>query len=238
MELPLTALKNGESGKITLIGANPGRGRRGRGFQKRLMDLGLTPGTEVTVVKSAPFRGPVEIRVRGSFKALPGEPTELIMEMHEYKVPHLKTVFNQTWFRLKEFIKLAFPLIIVSSLVIKMMEVSGFLEPISAVLTTGWLGLRPEMGIALIFRILRKELTLITLATLLGTTNFGRLLTPVQMVVFTLITMLYIPCIATIAALVKEFGWKKASFITVFETIHAIFVGGIAFRILLFLEVL
>jgi len=235
LELPLTALKNGESGKITLIGANPGRGRRGRGFQKRLMDLGLTPGTEVTVVKSAPFRGPVEIRVRGSFKALPGEPTELIMEMHEYKVPHLKTVFNQTWFRLKEFIKLAFPLIIVSSLVIKMMEVSGFLEPISAVLTpltTGWLGLRPEMGIALIFGILRKELTLITLATLLGTTNFGGLLTPVQMVVFTLITMLYIPCTATIAALVKEFGWKKTSFITVFEIIHAIFVGGIAFRIL------
>jgi len=34
------------------------------------MDLGLTPGTIVTVVKSAPFHGPVEVRVRGSRLAL------------------------------------------------------------------------------------------------------------------------------------------------------------------------
>jgi len=71
LELPLTALKDGESGIITSIKANPGRGRGGGwGFQKRLMDLGLTPGTKVTVVKSAPFRGPVEVHVRGSRLAL------------------------------------------------------------------------------------------------------------------------------------------------------------------------
>jgi len=33
---------------------------------QRLMDLGLTPGTKVVVVKSAPFKGPLEILVRGS----------------------------------------------------------------------------------------------------------------------------------------------------------------------------
>jgi len=52
------------------------------------------------------------------------------------------------------------------------------------------------------------------------------------MVVFALVTMLYIPCIATIAALVREFGWKKALFITVFEIIFAIIFGGIALRVL------
>jgi len=52
------------------------------------------------------------------------------------------------------------------------------------------------------------------------------------MIVFSLVTMLYIPCIATVAALVKEIGWKKAMFITVFEIVFAIFVGGIAFRLL------
>ncbi len=69
---PLTALKAGETAMIVSIGLNPQRGRwgRGRGFAKRLMDMGLTPGTEVTVVKSAPFRGPVEILVRGSRLAL------------------------------------------------------------------------------------------------------------------------------------------------------------------------
>jgi Fe2+ transport system protein B len=32
--------------------------------------------------------------------------------------------------------------------------------------------------------------------------------------------------------LVKDFGWKKSLFITVFEIVFALLVGGIAFRIL------
>ena len=71
MELPLTALKDGESGIIISIKSSSGWGSgRGWGFKKRLMDMGLTPGTKVTVVKSAPFRGPVEVHVRGSRLAL------------------------------------------------------------------------------------------------------------------------------------------------------------------------
>ena len=172
---------------------------------------------------------------RLAFKVLPGEPTALIMEMHDYRVPHLNTVLKQTWFRLAEFIKIAFPLIIVGSLAIKLAEVFGFLEPIATVLspvTVTWLGLPAITGITLIFGILRKELTLVMLATLLGTTNFAQVLTPVQMVVFTLVAMFYIPCIATIAALVREFGRKKALFITVFEIVFAVILGGVALRLL------
>jgi Fe2+ transport system protein FeoA len=73
-EVPLTALKDGEIGIIISVKAGHGRGRgrrRGRwGFEKRLMDMGLTPGTKVTVVKSAPFHGPLEILVRGSRLAI------------------------------------------------------------------------------------------------------------------------------------------------------------------------
>jgi len=172
---------------------------------------------------------------RLAFKTLPGEPTALIMEMHDYRSPHLKTVLKQAWLRLAEFIKIAFPLIIAGSLAIKLAEVLGLLEPISNVLspvTVVWLGLPVITGITLIFGVLRKELTLIMLATLLGTTNFAHALTPVQMVVFTLVAMFYIPCIATIAALVREFGWEKAFFITVFEIVFAISLGGVAFRLL------
>ena len=177
---------------------------------------------------------------RIAFKSLPGEPTALIMEMHEYRMPHIGTVLKQTWFRLEEYLKIAFPLIIVGSLTIKSVEVLGLLEPIQLALspvTVWWLGLRSEVGITLLFGILRKELTLIMLATLLGTTDFGAVLTPVQMIVYTLVVMLYIPCIATVAACVKEFGWKKAIFITVFEIIFATLVGGVTYRILLLLGV-
>jgi ferrous iron transport protein B len=172
---------------------------------------------------------------RLAFRVVPGEPTALIMEMHDYRWPHMKTILKQTWFRVAEFIKIAFPLIIVGSLVLKMTEVSGWLETVASVLspiTVVWLGLPAIAGITLIFGVLRKELSLVMLATLLGTTNFALVLTPVQMIVFTLVAMLYIPCIATIAALARDFGWKKALFITVFEIVFAVLIGGIALRLL------
>jgi ferrous iron transport protein B len=173
---------------------------------------------------------------RLAFEVVPGEPTALIMEMPDFRWPHMKTVLKQTWFRVAEFIKIAFPLIIVGSLALKLAEVSGLLEPITTVLspvTVVWLGLPAITGITLIFGVLRKELALIMLATLLGTANFGQVLTPVQMIVFTLVAMFYIPCIATVAALLKEFGWKKALFITVFEIAFAIILGGVALRLLM-----
>jgi ferrous iron transport protein B len=172
---------------------------------------------------------------RLAFKVVPGESTALIMEMHDYRWPHMKTILKQTWFRVAEFIKIAFPLIIVGSFVLKLAEVLGVLENVAEVLspvTVVWLGLPAITGITLIFGVLRKELSLVMLGALLGTTNFALVLSPVQMVVFTLVAMLYIPCIATIAALIKDFGWKRSMFITVFEIAFAILVGGIAFRIL------
>jgi ferrous iron transport protein B len=174
---------------------------------------------------------------RIAFKALPGEPTGLIMEMHDYRVPHASTIAKQTWFRLEEFIKMAFPLIIAGSFVIKLVDILGLLEPIANILspvTVVWLGLPAITGITLIFGVIRKELTLIMLATLLGTTNFGQALQPIQMIVFTLVAMLYIPCISTIGALVKELGLRKAAFITVFEIAFAVVIGGLAYRVMLF----
>jgi len=172
---------------------------------------------------------------RLAFKALPGEPTGLIMEMPDYRLPHLKTVLKQTWFRLAEFLKIALPLIIVATFTVKLFEEAGLLEAVNTVLspvTVRWLGLPEAVGVSLIFGVLRKELALIMLANLLGTTDFSYVLTPIQMVVFTIVSMFYIPCIATIATCVKEFGWKKSFFLTVFEILFALALGGVVFRVL------
>jgi len=172
---------------------------------------------------------------RIAFKVIPGEPTALIMELSEYRIPHFKTAATQAWFRLEEFIKAAFPLIIAGSFVIKLLDMFQILGVVSELLspiTVLWLGLPAVTGITLIFGILRKELTLVMLATLLGTTNFSAVLSPTQMVVFTLVTLFYIPCISTIGALIAEYGWKKAIYVTLFEVCFAILLGGIAYRIL------
>jgi ferrous iron transport protein B len=147
----------------------------------------------------------------------------------------MKTVFRQTWLRSKDFITMAFPIIIVGSFFLKLIQVVGLDGPISAVLSpviVGWLGLPAITGIVLVFGVLRKELTLIMLVALLGTANLASVLTPLQMIVFTIVVMLYVPCIATIGALVKEFHWKRASLITVFEIFFALAVGGVALRLL------
>ncbi len=168
-------------------------------------------------------------------KFLPGEATELIMEMPDYRRPHLRTVILQTLFRLREFVYIAGPFVIISGILIEAAHLAGWLNPIANFLspiTVKWLGLPAITGILLIFGILRKELILVMLATLIGTANFIQVLTPVQMFTLALVSMFYIPCIATIAALWKEFGWKKALGISFFEIIFALICGGLGLRLL------
>ncbi|MBU0744058.1 MAG: ferrous iron transport protein B [Gammaproteobacteria bacterium] len=168
----------------------------------------------------------------------PGEPTELIMGMPSYKLPNMKAIAFQTWFRLKEFIFIAGPIVIISGILIEGASLLNLLAPISNFLspiTAGWLGLPPAIGILLLFGILRKELILVLLASILGTTNFILVLTKTQLLILALVSMLYIPCAATIAALYKEFGWKKTLLITFLKIALAIIVGGLALRVLNFI---
>jgi ferrous iron transport protein A len=74
LEKKLSQLRPGETGVIVSIQAltiqHRHHRRHGWGFQRRLEDMGLTPGTRIMVVKSAPFHGPIEISVRGSRLAI------------------------------------------------------------------------------------------------------------------------------------------------------------------------
>jgi ferrous iron transport protein B len=168
---------------------------------------------------------------RIAFKVLPGEPVGLIMEMPLYKRPLIKNIALKTWSRTRDFIYIAFPIIIIGSILLEALRLSGFVNYIveaSNPLMSGWLGLPAVASIPLIFGVLRKELTLIMLSELIPLDS----LTPVQMVVFSLVIMLYIPCVATIATCKREFGWKKALGIALVDIALALFIGGIAYRIL------
>ncbi len=59
----LRELPAGSSAKVKTV--------HGQGvISKRLMEMGLIPGTEIRVVKSAPFGDPIQIRVLGYSLAL------------------------------------------------------------------------------------------------------------------------------------------------------------------------
>lgn len=171
-----------------------------------------------------------------AFKALPGEPVGLIMEMPPYKKPSIKNIAMKTWSRTKDFIYIALPIIVTGSVMITASDSLGFMDYIvkaTSPLTRGWLGLPAVASIPLIFGILRKELALILLENSLALKGMALGdLTAIQMIVFSLVAMIYIPCIATIAACTREFGWKRALTITVIDITLALFLGGVAYRLL------
>jgi ferrous iron transport protein B len=172
---------------------------------------------------------------RLAFKVLPGEPVGLIMEMPPYRTPMLKAVLKKTWARTKDFVYVAFPFIIGGSILLQFLSVTGLIWVIAdfmTPLTSSWLGLPSMAGIPLVFGIVRKELTLVLLADLAGTFDFSKILTPVQMLVFAIVTMIYFPCLATMAALAREFGLKRAVAVAAFDSILAVLVGGLAYRLL------
>ncbi len=172
---------------------------------------------------------------RIAFKVVPGESVGLIMEMADYHVPSPKVILKQTWARTKSLIMIVFPTYIIGSAVVQALFAFGVLNPINAALTpitVGWLGLPAMVGILLIFGIVRKEMTILALAVIAGTTDFGSVLSPVQLIVLALVSMLYIPCLATIFTLASEFGWKKSVAMTLSEIVLAIAIGGVAFRLL------
>ncbi|MCF7971655.1 MAG: ferrous iron transport protein A [Methylococcaceae bacterium] len=55
----LKDLAIGDKGRIT------GFNKQGRAYRKRLLAMGLTPGTEFSIVRFAPLGDPVEITLRG-----------------------------------------------------------------------------------------------------------------------------------------------------------------------------
>ncbi len=170
---------------------------------------------------------------RIAFKALPGESMGMIMELHSLRLPSKRVVLAQTWARVKSIVYMVFPIYISGGTILAVMHMAGFLQPIEALLTpitVNWLGLPSIVGVLLLFGTVRKELVVVMPAILFGTTNLATIFTPIQMIVLAFVTMIYVPCIATIGMLKREFGWRKALYIVIFEISFAIFLGGIFFR--------
>lgn len=145
----------------------------------------------------------------------------MILEMPSYKMPSFKTMVRKIWFRLREFIVIAWPLLMVGSVLLSVLEFLELAELINRILspfTSGLLGLPQEVGIPLIFGILRKELTIIMLVQALGTSDFGSVMTGGQMMVFTVFSLFYVPCLATLGILRSVIGNRGMLFTLFFNT--------------------
>ncbi len=144
---------------------------------------------------------------------LPEVSPGLLMEIPEYRRPTWVNVARKSWHSLKEFIVVAWPILILGSLVLSLLKYFGFESYVNEACRpfTTLLGLPAVVGVTLLFGIMRKELSLIMLTEALGTTHITQALSLAQLLTFTIFVLFYIPCAATIAALSREIGWKGAA---------------------------
>jgi len=151
----------------------------------------------------------------------------LIIEIPPYRPPYMNMVFKKVWFRAKDFIFRAWPILIIGSMFFSLLKVFNLEDSINSFLAPfikGVLGLPPVVGITLIFGILRKELSMIMLMAALGTTDISSSMSVGEIVRFTIFVTFYIPCLATIIYTWRNFGGRFAILAALFNTFVATFL--------------
>lgn len=168
---------------------------------------------------------------------LPEDTPGLIMEVPPYRVPTAKNVINKAWFRMREFVVEAWPVLIAGSAVLALLNYFDFATVFNLLVrpVTWVMGLPAEVGIPLIFGVLRKELSLVMLSQALGTANFDVVLTSTQMTVYATFVMFYIPCLATLAVLKRELGTRAMLYITALTVVVAMLAALVVRGVMVFL---
>jgi ferrous iron transport protein B len=163
--------------------------------------------------------------------------TPFVMEMPPYRIPPFRYVLHNLWVKAKQYLQKMGGIILLASMLIWFLKyfpdpnhaidksflasIGKFIEPIFSPLGFDW-----KMVIALLAGISAKEVVASTI--LLLDINFTNL-TAVSFMVFTL---LYIPCVAVIAAVKKESkSWKWALILTAYTIVAAYFFSWLVIRI-------
>jgi len=168
-------------------------------------------------------------------RVMKSEPSSLAIEIPELSIPRPRNVLYKTFVRVKDFFVIAFPILLAGSLILELLTQYGLLDMIVgpfSPFTVGFLGLPAVIIIALIFGVLRKEMSLQMLVLLFGTTQLSTVLAPDQLFVFALIMATYMPCLAAFAVMAREFGLKDTLKVTAASITLAFMLGGVAHLIL------
>ncbi|MGV8146451.1 MAG: FeoB small GTPase domain-containing protein [Alkaliphilus sp.] len=166
----------------------------------------------------------VGILLSGLFvnKILPGKAEPMLLEIPNLLVPDRKTVFKKIMMRTRSFILegatpmilgVLFAAFIVETNALK--HVAIYIEPI----IVDWLGLPREATIGLILGVIRRELAVLPLIEM----N----LTSLQLLVGSVVALFYLPCLAVMGVLIKEFRPKIALLIGGSTFVVAFVVGGL-----------
>jgi ferrous iron transport protein B len=160
----------------------------------------------------------------------PGEQVGMILELAPLRRPKTGNIFRKSWMRIREFLIIAMPLLLITSILLGTLQYLGVVAGVQPMLApvSGWLlGLPPYATTALIFGIFRKEMALETLVILSGTANLNTVMTTLQLYIFAIVSVLFIPCISTIAVLSREMGLRIALLVSFYTVAIGIGIGAL-----------
>lgn len=160
----------------------------------------------------------------------PGEQFGMIVEMPPLRKPKGSFVLQKSWLRIKEFLFIAMPLLIVTSVFLGLFQYFGVVDAFQSLvapITVSLLGLPAYASTALLFGVFRKELAFETLAVLAGTANLGSVMTSVQLYTFAIVSVLFVPCVSTVAVLYKQLGAKIAILTSAYSLVLGLLIGAL-----------
>ncbi|MDK2932774.1 MAG: ferrous iron transport protein [Clostridiales bacterium] len=161
-------------------------------------------------------------------KVLPGESSDLLIDLPPLRIPRVSNVLKKTYTKSKMFILEATPLFALGALLISIMQFTGFLNRIQEViapLIIGWLKLPKEAATAFIMGIVRRDFGAA------GLTDLA--MTPEQVLVSLVTITLFVPCVASIMVIFKERTKTEAALIWGGSFIVAFLVGGLLAQIII-----
>ena len=152
---------------------------------------------------------------------LKGFSPELIVEIPPYRLPSLKAWRNKLWFRIKDFLLEATPLVLGGILLVNLLEAFGILSGAANLLSPifeGILGLPAAAAVPVVMGIFRKDIAMGLLIPLH--------LTAAQTLTAVVVLAMTFPCIATFVVLWKELGAKRMLQSSLLMLISAIATGS------------
>lgn len=158
-------------------------------------------------------------------KMLPGQSTDLLIDIPPVRVPLASNILRKTSLKSKHFLLEAGPMFALGSVIVSILNYTGGFAKISqffAPITENFLQLPSGVTNVFIMGIIRRDFGAAGLSTMV---NSGQL-TPAQTVVTLVVITLFVPCIASIMVLFKERKPLDALLIWGGSFMTAFLVGG------------
>lgn len=137
----------------------------------------------------------------------------VVQSIPPYALPNWRGLLATTWDRTGDIITIVTPLLVLGSVVLALLahwHADSFINLVLQPITHGLLGLPAELGVPILFGVLRKELSLAMVQQALGTTEIGTILDSAQIAVFLIFLTFYVPCVSTFAVMLRTLGKRRA----------------------------